>query len=63
LGLGVLVSVIARIDQRATTQQELAHLEFIPRGCDVKRGPATLGAIVDSRARVEQQEYCVGTPV
>ena len=33
---------------------------MIPRGCEVKRGLAMLVAIVGSRARVEQQDCCVG---
>ena len=54
MGLGVSAVGIARVERRAATQEKLAHLGVTDR--EVERGLGIGVAIVDSRARIEQQD-------
>ena len=63
VGRGVCAKDVARVERGAATQQQLAHLGVIHPGCVVERGPAILVAIVDPRARVEEQDCRIAMAV
>ena len=57
-GLGVLAGVVARVERRAAAQEELAYCETSKNGSFVERGLPSFVALIDSRARVEQEDRC-----
>ena len=50
--------VVARVERRAAAQEELAYCDTSENGSFVERGLPSSVALIDSRARVEQEDRC-----